>query len=434
MGSRRLRSRGLLTALLLATQAAAVHADDPDPRRYLMAQPTEYTDVLDGFEDGELLDVAVMLRFARSRHSATIQREVVSPNDRIGGRFKNVARSEQVSNALSLDLSFGIYRDLMVYGHLPLVLSDTRSLGQPDRSVVRSDVQSALGAGSNGGMPLFEGNYSSVTRSGVGALDLGVAWGVVNQYRTPYLPTWVVSAELRLGVGELLSPCTADTGCRSGINRGTARASLASRWSYRWRWIEPYFGLRYAVEWATAASERFAPHGNVREYVDTTPPSVAETTLGAAFVVWEDRRRFQRLAIDLRGSVAYVSAGRDYSVLFDALGTSRDAQLSEPYESSAGAVSFNGLTHVAGHVRGGAELALAMQAARYIRFRLGLSLWHAGAHLLTDGAPCNAAGDGSCTGVRADPQYRPVIDLPGQRFLLANDLTFDLLASATGQF
>jgi hypothetical protein len=428
--------RGLL-AVLLALSCAGMRrvarAEEPDPRRYLMAQPTEYTDVLDAFEDGGLLDVAVSLGFVRSANSASIQREIQLPDDRIAGRYEKVASSRQVTNALSLELGLGVYEDLMVYARLPLVLSDTRVLRQPGKSV-SADVQRALGATANGGPPLFDGNYTSVTRSGVGAVDLGVAWGAVNQYRMPYLPTWVVSAELRVGFGELLQPCSSGAACGNGVNRGTARATVSSRWSYRWRWAEPYLGLRYALEWATGASERFAPHGDRPAYVDATPPSVAETTLGAALVAWEDRGRYQRLSIDVRGSAAYVSAGRDYSVLFDALGSSSDAQLTQAYASAAGPVSFNGLTEVASHVRLGSELALAMQAARYVRFRLGISLWHATAHLLTGAAPCSSGNDGSCAGVAANPLYRPVIDLPGQRFQLASDLTFDLLASATGQF
>jgi hypothetical protein len=136
----------------------------------------------------------------------------------------------------------------------------------------------------------------------------------------------------------------------------------------------------------------------------------------------------------VRGFASYVSAGRDYSQLFDALGTSHDPQLTAAYPSGGGPVAFNGLTNVASHSRMSAEVALATQAARYIRFRLGVVLSHVTSHLLTDAAPCSVDGEGTCGAQSANLLYRPVIDMPGQRFLRAADLGYDLFANATGQF
>jgi hypothetical protein len=200
------------------------------------------------------------------------------------------------------------------------------------------------------------------------------------------------------------------------------------------RWIEPYLGLRYVHEWATSAKQTFTPHGEQRGYVDSALPSVQELTLGAALVAWEDRARFQRFSIDVRGLAAYVTPGRDYSVLFDALGTSPDPQLSTPYSSSAGPVPFTGVTNVAGHARLAAELALATRAARYIRFRLGIVLSHVTSHLLTDAAACAGEADAGCAQEPVNLLYRPVIDLPGQRFLQAAYLGYDLFANASGEF
>jgi hypothetical protein len=333
----------------------------------------------------------------------------------------------------------------MVYARLPLVLSDTRRLQLPDAA--RCTTQSCMdktaaindALGPNGEPPLFDvssgSGFHSATRSGIPAFDFGVAWGIVNQYRTPYLPTWVVSAETRVGVGKIMSPCADGGGCDTGINRGTLRFQLASRWSYRLRYVEPYLGLSYAIERATGAKERFSPHGDQPGYLDTTPPSVLETTLGAALIIWEDRGRFQRFAVDLRARAAYVSAGRDYTPLYDALGTSTNPNLHNDYLSPSGAaVGFSGLTNVDAHALLGVEVAAAMQAARYVRFRLGVAFSHQTQHMLTDAAPCPSGAGPSCSPEHINALYRPIIDLPGQRFLLASDLTFDLFAHATGQF
>jgi hypothetical protein len=426
---------------VLSSSAAAQQAHP-----FLLAEPIEYTDVIDAFDGDDPVDVNVSLSFARSQNNASISREASQPGDQVAGRFLPIAESRQITNALALEVDVGLYKDLMVYARLPLVLSDTRRLQLPDAARCETtqscmDKKAAINdaLAQNGEPPLFDvssgSGFHSATRSGVPAFDFGVAWGIVNQYRTPYLPTWVVSAETRVGVGKIISPCADGGGCDTGINRGTLRFELASRWSYRWRYVEPYLGLSYAIERATGAKERFSPHGDQPGYLDTTPPSVLETTLGAALIIWEERGRFQRFAVDLRARAAYVSAGRDYSPLYDALGTSTNPHLHNDYMSPSGAaVGFSGLTNVDAHALLGVEVAAAMQAARYVRFRLGVAFSHQTQHMLTDAAPCPSGAGPSCSPEHINALYRPIIDLPGQRFLLTSDLTFDLFAHATGQF
>lgn len=424
-----------LCALAQPHVSAAQSLPRKEPaQHYLLAEPTSYTDVLDAFDDTDLPDLRVALAFRRTHSLFTIGRESLEPSDRINSKYREVAQSEQITNALSLELAAGVYRDMMVFLRLPLVLSEKRSLRQPPGvpgSASQLEPEDASGA-AGGGDPtaLFQHNYRSATRSGVPGLDLGFAWGITNQYRTAYLPTWVVLAESRFGLGEVLRPCTADDTCSAGVSRGTITLAIDSRWSYRYSWIEPYLGLRYQVEWASRARSRFAPKG-VPDGIETGLPSSFALTLGAALMAWEDRGRFQRLSIDVRTQAEYVSAGRDYSPLFDVLGTSASPQLAA---ASPGLPAFNGLTQVDGHANMRAELALAAQAAQYIRFRIGVGMLHTTRHLLTGAPACVSAAAGPCTNAEVNPLYRAVIDLPGQRFILLGNLSYDLFASATGQF
>jgi hypothetical protein len=232
-----------------------------------------------------------------------------------------------------------------------------------------------------------------------------------------------------VGLGQVLRPCLVDTTCTAaGVSRGTITLGLDSRWSYRYSWIEPYLGLRYVLEWATAASGRFSPR-DLPDALDTSLPGLFEMTLGAALMAWEDRARFQRLSVDVRGQAAYTSAGRDYSPLFDVLGASANEQLLAT-KRTADLAPMYGLTQVDAYAQLRAELALAAQAAQYVRFRLGVSFMHMTPHLLT-GAPACVE---SCSDSAKNPLYRAVIDLPGQRFVLLGNLSYDLFASATGQF
>ena len=404
-----------------------------DPHALLLSEPTPYTSVLDGFVGGALPDVRVALGFKRSHTRSVIAREYALDDDLAAGRTQQVAISRQATSTLSLDVGVGVFRDLMVYLRVPLVLNDVRELSAPS-SVSAQQVESTLRSGvSASDAALFQLPYQSATRSGLPGIQLGVAWGLANQYRTPYLPTWVVGLETRIDLGKAMAPCMDHGGCDAGISRGTLAFSLDTRWSYRVRFLEPYLGLRFTREWATTAASAFAKSGAVPSDIDTTPPSVQELTVGAALFAWEDRARFQRLTIDVRAQAAYVSEGRDYSPLYDALGTSNTPALTEPYASPGGQVRFNGLTNVASYGRFAAELAVATQAARYVHFRLGVLFAHRTTHLLTNAAACVAAS-GACTSERVNPLYRPIIDLPGQRFLMVGDLTYELFAQATGEF
>ncbi len=440
-----------LATLFMGPLCARARAEEAAPR--VMSEPTEYTDVIDAFDAPDPFDINMHLAFMRSVESSSIDREVAGGP---GTRYTHVADSTQTLNSLLLGVDVGLYQDLMVFVRLPLVLSDTRSLRLPSGGTCGSGPCAAIDAAlrdvpaaDSGSGYLFDPSFTSPTRSGVPDMDIGVSYGITNQFRKATLPTWVVSAQNRLSIGHVMEPCASGTGCNGGISRGTARILLESRWSYRVRYLEPYLGVSYAHEWATSGKSGFSPGGALPGYVDITPPHVLEGTLGVSIIPWEERGRFQRFAIDLRGRASYVSAGRDYTPLFDALGVSPSAFLTTPNSdqlvtggSGGKRVPFTGLSNVDAHMKLGVETAFVMQAAQYIRFRLGFGFAYQSAHLLTNADRCNAdvhvaLGDprgGSCAPSAWNPLYRPVIDLPGQRFRLSGDLIFDLFAAAVAQF
>jgi hypothetical protein len=341
----------------------------------------------------------------------------------------------------------------MVYGRLPLVFSDTRELRMPEstrcnssackqrgRSVQRLLDDRPPGAADPAYVFLPDPVLASRTRSGVPAVDVGVAWGIMNQYRQPGLPTWMVFLDTRFSVGAPMQSCTTTSSdCVPGLSRGTTRLQFGTRWSYRYRFIEPYLGLDQAFEWASSAADAFEPGGEGAHLIDTGLPAVTGMTIGGAIVPWEHRGRFQQFVIDVRGRAEYVSAGRDYTPLFDALGESTNPYLSAPKSTDAGGtVEWNGLAQVDSYARLGLDLALAMQAARYVLFRVDFTLAHVTRHLLTGAARCTEASapvpSDDCGENAHNALYRGVIDEPGQRFFLSSYLAYTFSATATAQF
>lgn len=177
------------------------------------------------------------------------------------------------------------------------------------------------------------------------------------------------------------------------------------------------------------------------------PPRRAEVLVGSAWIPWEDRARHQRIALDLQAHGAYVSAGRDYTPLFDVLGASRSPYLTAPNYASPGNADaaewpFTGVTDVEAHGRLGFRAGLELQAARYVRFLMGMGFTYTTPHLLTGSGRCNAevsAADddprrGGCSNGIVNPSHRPVIDVPGRRFRLDGAFTLDFYVTAIGQF
>ncbi len=445
----------------------------------LMNEPTSYTNAIDAVDDGDPFDLDITAGFRRTRVAGTIQREPGPTPDsgRGSANWTNIGDWEHVRNELLLGLDIGIFRDVMLYARMPLVLSDTRRItypGSPPAAEVDTNLVEPIAGG--GAPQLFYMPFRSPTRSGIDTVTVGLGFDVLNQHRRPSFPTWMMLFELRLGVGSLLRPCEKsgverdpNTGapitggdgnpipraCSSGVSRGTHAFRFESRMSRRYRYAEVYSGLLFHFEWAGRAKSQFEPGGDLAGYQNTRPPVRGTFTAGVALIPWENRESWQRFTIDLRVRGTYVSEGRDYSPLYDALGSSQHPALTidnlegDPMGPNPGAlrrVPFTGLTDVQAHGRLGGQIAIEMQAARYVRFRFGLDLDYITPHALTfsDGCDPNASADGpgdprACNPRSPDdglinPHHRPAIDRPGNRFRLDGALDLGLFFGATAQF
>lgn len=439
-------------ASLLALVGSA-HAQD-DPLR-LMREPGSFTDVIDAADDLDPYDLNVRLGFRRSRETATVQRQATGAVP----RFADVADYERTRNVLELGLDFALYKDVALFARLPLVLVDNRSLRPPGAAGPVAAFPGDTDA------PLFSLPFDSPDRSGLEHLAVGLAFSPMNQGRHRWQPTWTMLFEGRFSIGELIEPCAAGTDCGDGVSDGTHAVRFENRLSRRYRYVEPYGGLGFRFAWAGRAEDRFAPGGQLSGYVHRRPPMRGFLTAGIEIIPWEERMKWQRLSFDLRATGTYVSEGRDYSVLYDALGTSQHRLLTTPnYEGiqpSMGPVydleevPFNGLTDVQAHGELSGTVAIEMQAAKYVRFRFSTTLTYVSPHFVTFTDACNNGADptgpddpriggvvdpgsgeriGGCNSGLIDPHYRAIIDAPGQRFRVDDVLRTTFFVHATAQF
>jgi hypothetical protein len=507
--------RNLHHALALVLMSIAHASAALEPRSLtepgVLQQPAQVTNVVDAFDEGSGVDLHFSLGYQHTWKRAGISREARSSLFGSGlgalgadtlaasgaARF-HVADFSETINRLNVRADLGLYHDLALIVRLPVILSRSSTLSG-------SELPGAALDGAPG-EPLFSVPFSSPNRSGVEFLGVGVDWGILNQFRDSAQPTLTVGAEGRFSIseamhacGESRAPSDGDAGevrCadpsdvnrdgtsgqfpvelapgrieplegnfpaasrKAGVSRGTTGLELHGTISRRFAQIEPYLGLAVLVELPKDDSD-FGPGRWWKEGIGTR----AGVSLGAEFMPWEVVEQFQRLSVDLRFTGTYSAAGRDYSELFDALGSSRAPSFRRPsyarYLASADGAAVpsvidpdservypTGITNVQAYGAYALRLLARWQAGRYVHFDVGGGLALTQRHVITMGSPCDASrsvaveGSGPCVTREPeprslgapDPSYRPEIEQPGRRFIVDTASTVDAWLGATVMF
>ncbi len=449
--------------LLLLGAARSARADEPvgarEPR--LMGETAEITSVVDAFDEDDPFDLNLVIGFTQSWKHANIRRETQlnQPGLASGGFIpatENIASYSSSTSTLLVGADIGLYRDLALILRVPLILNWAQSLGDLNGS---SAVTSQLLADPLGGQ-LFGVPFTSPSRSGVDYISAGLDWGIYNQQRDETKPTWVIGIEGQLAVGTPLHACNANATvqCPDPVNRAVGRDpgistgfdSLIARsvWSRRFGYVEPYTGFWVQAQFAQDRSDfgTYNPPNNL----ERNPPLLGSFALGMEVVPYERREAYQRLSADFRFRGTYNSPGRDYSELFDALGSSSSASLRIPnpaaYMGAPGGTSvaktgteqvyFTGVTEQQAYGTFTLSASATWQAGEYIKFTAGSGFTYAQAHLITAADTCtpnnndrNLAGPcANATGVLGspNPDHHDIIDLPGHRFAVDDTTIVDL--------
>jgi hypothetical protein len=477
--------------------------------------------VADAFDEFNDFDLHISLAFEHSARSAPILRETTinQPGLASGGYLSdnmNVATYEETTNRLIPALDVGIFRDVALKLRLPIILSNTRRLEARDGSST-----AGVSPGTNdfpvafAGLPgeqLFSVPFEAPTRSGIEYLAVGLDFGIMNQFRDPSKPSWVFGVEGRFNVSEPMHACNANPkpgqvecadpsdinrngvageyddptidaplegtsfsgGREAGVSRGTTALEAHTYVSKRIKYIEPYGGVSAMFEFPTGGSDYGAT--DLEGSLVNHPPLRGSLLVGMSVIPWEMREKFQRLSFDFRFKGTYVSEGRDYSELFDALGSSDARSLRNPnfaeYKANLDSngevdngdpsvvdpesqrVYFTGLTDVQQHGEYKLSAQFTWQAGEYVKFNVGGAWDIVQGHMITFDQGCNPdfKGDptksGPCKANVADegepnawvaagipnPANRKVINDPGRRFRVGTSQGFDAWVRASVLF
>jgi hypothetical protein len=502
------RLRSASSSMALAALSAAVlaapgaRADEPrsatEPR--VMLESGEVTNVIDAFDDGDTFDMNISLGFEYSTKSARVLRETSVPGPGLssGGytsNLLNVARYDEATSKLIPRVDIGIYNDLALYLKLPIILNNSRELSDLDGSASEESQKTAL-AGAPGEQ-LFKLPFKSPDRSGIEYIAVGLDLDIMNQARDRTKPTWLFGLEGRFAVGEPMHACTtspnalpngrqqvqcADPGDinrngstdddapfeangadarEPGVTRGTIGIEVHTILSKRIKYVEPYGGFNALFEFQQSSSDYGLT--DLEASLVNRPPLVGTVLLGLMVIPWENREKFGRVTFDFRLEGQYHSEGRDYSELFDALGSSDASSLRQPQWASYRAnpsynpsfctdsdpttpcdlttsvidersqrTFFTGLSDVQPYGSYMATASVTWQASEFVKFQVGAGYRHDQGHGIGGDQPCNPdlKGDigtaGPCrrgsdaegyevTG-SPNPNYRTTINNVGRRF------------------
>ncbi len=495
--------------------AAATASQADEPRKvsepYVLNEPAEITQVVDAFDEGDVFDLHLSLGYQHTWEQSKIRREshITQPGLTSGGYTSdnlNIAEYKRTTNRLNIRGDVGIYRDIALVLRLPIVLSDERELTGLDGS----QSQQSLVLAGRPGEQLFSLPFESPKRSGFEYLAVGLDFAIFNQYRDQTKPTWIWGFEGRFNISEPMHACNAKPGpgqeqCaypsdinrngvpgeypnsevgnlegtgfsggrEAGVSRGTTGLEVHSFMSRRIKYIEPYGGFRALFEFPTNSSDYGAV--DLEGSLVNHPPLRGSLFFGLSVIPWEIRDQFQRVTIDMRFSGTYISEGRDYSELFDALGSSDAASMREPRYASycdphdsdcvpdgqqidapsvvnpnSQKVYNTGLADVQQHATQQVSTQLTWQAGEYVKFNFGGAYTFTQSHIITYDQACNPdfsgdisqsgpciAGEGTSTRTATgipNPNYRAEINSPGRRFKVDDGVRIDGWINATVMF
>jgi hypothetical protein len=514
--TRKITAAAFASAAIAVFTASRARAEEPvkatEPT--LMAEPGEVVEVVDAFDEknNDPFDLNLSVGFHQSWTVGNIKREsaiapgaagpggVVDPYGNANSGFthniENIARYRQSQSVLNLRADVGLYHDLALFFRVPVIIADDRSLDDLDGSstaVNKADGTSRVADPANG-KSMFSLPFSSPTRSGIDYVAAGFRWSIFNQHRDHTKPTWTIELEGRFGVGDPLRACSSAGNCpnpnavaydatngwqrtgaapvSAGISRGTNAVKFGSLTSQRYRYVEPYGGFWFMAEFQKRGTA-MGDFSGVEGVITNHPPLQGGLIGGLMVHPWENREFFQRFSLDFRFNATYVSQGRDYTPLFDALGTSNAPSLVAPNPKSyalgadgktsvgnygvvdpktgrndySNSVYFTGVTDAEAHGIFGGSLGLLVQANEFLKFNGGVGWQYIQAYDVSSADACNpdfkpeVGAAGRCTGAGSaggvavsgapNPNHRAVIDLPGRRFRVTESFTYTLWLNAT---
>lgn len=381
------------------------------------ARAAEWTDVIDAADGDDPFDITAEVFYRRHLRRAKITREyncdrLTRPEDQStcasapeGGQVVNVKelRYQRWTHEMVPRLHVGLWKDLELLLEAPIVMQDQQEVryagnGGDSSSPIITAANSSIAPDS--GQQLFGVPPSGLpTRAGFGDMLFKLRFAPVSNERDSSRGEWVVEAGYRAPTGTPMKFGNV------GVGRGVHELELATSFSRRYRYIEPYSSFTVNIPFASSAKSPFQQYVGSQEYV--TPGLRARFDFGAEMIPYYNQRTGMKFFINLGLGAAYQGEGRDYSELFDALAIGGNACAANPNDitgnrdaknncafynpearfgnpSPQAPRAFDGITTVEQFVTVRGNIGFGVYVSKYVKFGANAALAHETEHNLTN--------------------------------------------------
>jgi hypothetical protein len=440
------------------------------------ASANEYTDVIDSFdvEAGDMFDLNFSVGYLMEHRAGTVTRETTQERadewEFYG--YRDMFKYKQTRHIFDMNLDIGLFRDVSLRVGLPLILSDTRSL-----TALSGWVNDNMPWETDGNASLFgdfgtDKTFNSQKRSGVDYMSVGLWINPLDQSREISFPTWTLFAEGRFAIGKVMrAACAKDeAGCfnsqDSGVSRGVHEIRFGTRLSRRIGIFDPHFGVDAKVGFPKGGTDTtdFYASNSKSGQINTLPPITGTMDVGMEITPWEMPAKNRKLVISAGLGASFFSEGREYTPLYDALGTSGydgfqtgtgqyvdfngngtcdfeegHSCTAEWSEEAKGAQKWTGMTDVENYASIFGQLFVLVQPAKYVKFRIGGKWAHETQHFITKTDMCSidlmdVIGGATEQCKEYNMGYRPELDTPGLRFRAESTFVGTFFADVTAMF
>jgi hypothetical protein len=271
----------------------------------------------------------------------------------------------------------------------------------------------------------------------MGNVSVGTSWAPLSDVRDDTKPKWLLSFDYTIPTADVAQPAKATTDTKPGeVGDGAHRFTFTTALSKRFGAIDPYVQLRYSLP--LGAASRYSNCDNpaslgygincgtgpwTKQEVGFQPQHIGSLLFGAEFFPYDDPVRKQAVSIDLQLGATYVSEGRTYNELSDALGK---LLWTEEYMALGGSLGVNA------------------RPVEFVQLRLNAGLYHETEHFLT-GKKIGSDVDGACAGDSStqcidlganeiNPNFDFRYDMPGRRFRISEVSVFTVMATGVLSF
>ena len=262
------------------------------------ARAAQITEVQDSFEEGHPFGLSLHVRYQYINDIAKVLREGPAVKDERHVLY-NAIDVSRFQHLMHFDLAMGLYHDLELALNLPLILADQTTL-DIDTNVLE--------------LPFSE--HTGAKRAGLGNIGLGLRWAPWSYTRDKKYPTWLLGLMFRIPSAQVATAGNKAVG--DGVFRVEINTAISRRVTW---WFEPYFDLHGSLVGTTTNKSPFANKGIEDVQTLVTPGHSIGLKLGTEFIPWEVESKGQHFSIDTGVGLDYVFEGREYTEVFDLLGS-----------------------------------------------------------------------------------------------------------------